>query len=168
MPDRKWRHDIMRHARHSDASQKHSPIKATGVNNTAHEEMCERLSREICKAHLTRVTFLLLCCCVVVVAVAVALAVVVRGCVRGRGVRVCGTACVVWHAENLPCVDSKRLCVYIQNVPVCAGNMSTVLSSKHYGRQFLFFFFENTPGYAPTISKDKSCSSTHHTHVRYV
>ena len=30
---------------------------------------------------------------------------------------VCGVACVVWHAEKLPCVDAKRLRVYIHNVP---------------------------------------------------
>ena len=49
VPDRKWCHDSMRHARHGDASQKHSPrheyakkVRATGVNNTAHEkDMCE-------------------------------------------------------------------------------------------------------------------------------
>ena len=47
MPDRKWCHDVMRHARHGDASPEHSPrheyaknVRATRVNNTAHEETC--------------------------------------------------------------------------------------------------------------------------------
>ena len=36
-----------------------------------------------------------------------------------------GVWCVVWHAENLPCVGSSRLRVYIQNVSVCTGTSST-------------------------------------------
>ena len=36
---------------------------------------------------------------------------------------------VVWHIENLFCVDSQRLRVYIQNVPVYAGTTSTCI--KH-------------------------------------
>ena len=61
MPDRKWCHDVMRHARHGDASPEHSPrhenakkANATRVNNTAHEETFERLPCVICKAHLPR------------------------------------------------------------------------------------------------------------------
>ena len=40
-------------------------------------------------------------------------------CVCGS-VGVCVLVCVVWHAEKLPCVDSKCPRVYVQNVPrVC-------------------------------------------------
>ena len=36
---------------------------------------------------------------------------------------------VVWHAEKPPCVDSTRLRVYIQNVPVYASNTRTRFST---------------------------------------
>ena len=49
--------------------------------------------------------------CVVLVCVVV--------CACGVVVRVCGEA---WHAENPPCVDSKRLRAYRQHVSVCIGN----------------------------------------------
>ena len=52
---------------------------------------------------------------------AVAVAVVVCGCVRGRGV------CCVWCGTlkyTHPCVHPKRLCVYVQKAPVCTGNIS--------------------------------------------
>ena len=47
-------------------------------------------------------------------------------CVGGCGVCVCR---VVWHAEKPPCVDSTRLQMYIQNVPVYAGNTGTCFST---------------------------------------
>ena len=51
----------------------------------------------------------------------------------GRALSVLCVLCVVVLlavsvAEKPACVDSKRLCVYIQNVPVCTGNTPT------YGR----------------------------------
>ena len=60
-------------------------------------------------------------CDLVLLAVAVAMVVVVCGCVRCRGV------CVVWYGKRKkhPCVDSKRHRVYIQNVPVCTGTART-------------------------------------------
>ena len=39
---------------------------------------------------------------------------------------VCGEA---WHAENPPCVRSKRLRVYGQDVPVCTGNRPASLAN---------------------------------------
>ena len=37
----------------------------------------------------------------------------------------CVLWCVVCHAENPPCVYTKRLRVYVQNVSVCAGTTRT-------------------------------------------
>ena len=48
------------------------------------------------------------------------------GCGCGRGVCVCG---VVWHAENPRVQIQKGLRVYIQNVPMYAGNTRTCFST---------------------------------------
>ena len=39
MPDRKWCHDIMRHARHGDASQKHSPRRNESQGNQSEKTL---------------------------------------------------------------------------------------------------------------------------------
>ena len=59
-------------------------------------------------------------------------------------------ACVVWHAGNPPRVESKRLCVYIQNVSVCTRNRSTCLNTcgrgaSTHGDWLRFFVFATSP-----------------------
>ena len=70
----------------------------------------------------------LLCCCVVVLCVVCCVCVGVCSCVWGVfvccSVVLCGVGVVVklGTREKAPCVDSKRLRVYVQDVSVCTGN----------------------------------------------
>ena len=71
-----------------------------------------------------------------------------------RGCDVCGVA----RSKTPPCVDSKRLCLYIQNVPVRASNRSTCLN--RYGRGpsthgDVLRRFESTFGGTPPVQLTK-------------
>ena len=85
----------------------------------------------------------LLCCCCVCVCRLVGWCCCLVGCVSSSlsllwlwlwlcvvvDVAAVVVVVCVWHAEKPLCVHSKRLRVYIQNVPVCTGNKSTRINT---------------------------------------